>query len=113
MDPGKPSPGHIHKEAVRQAYARRQRGISARTITSAKDCGLPPKTRAMLTAAGPLPQYYLGLAGEVLLVAGRSAEGLVLLDRAIAAIDEPGVGFYLPEIYRLRGECLLALGRSV
>ena len=64
------------------------------------------------TAAGPLPQYYLGLAGEVLLVAGRSAEGLALLDRAIAAIDEPGVGFYLPEIYRLRGECLLALGRG-
>ncbi|MFZ3327031.1 MAG: hypothetical protein WA231_14555, partial [Methylocella sp.] len=64
------------------------------------------------TAAGPLPQYYLGLAGEVLLVAGRSAEGLALLDRAITAIDEPGVGFYLPEIYRLRGKCLLALGRG-
>lgn len=64
------------------------------------------------TAAGPLPQYYLGLAGEVLLAAGRSAEGLALLDRAIATIDEPGVGFYLPEIYRLRGECLLALGRG-
>jgi class 3 adenylate cyclase/tetratricopeptide (TPR) repeat protein len=64
------------------------------------------------TSAGPLPQYYLGLAGEVLLAAGRSAEGLALLDRAIAAIDEPGVGFYLPEIYRLRGECLLALGRG-
>ena len=63
-------------------------------------------------AAGPLPQYYLGLAGEVLLAAGRSAEGLALLDRAIAAIDEPGVGFYLPEIYRLRGERLLALGRG-
>ena len=28
------------------------------------------------------------------------------------AIDEPGVGFYLPEIYRLRGECLLALDRA-
>jgi class 3 adenylate cyclase/tetratricopeptide (TPR) repeat protein len=64
------------------------------------------------TAAGPLPQYYLGLAGEVLLAAGRSADGLALLDRAIAAIDEPGVGFYLPEIYRLRGKCLLALGRG-
>ena len=48
----------------------------------------------------------------MLLAAGRSAEGLALLDRAIAAIDEPSVGFYLPEIYRLRGECLLALGRG-
>ena len=37
---------------------------------------------------------------------------LAHLDRAIAAIDEPGVGLYLPEIYRLRGECLLALDRA-
>jgi class 3 adenylate cyclase/tetratricopeptide (TPR) repeat protein len=64
------------------------------------------------TAAGPVPQYYLGLAAEVLLTAGRPADGLAHLDRAIAAIDEPGVGFYLPEIYRLRGECLLALNRD-
>jgi predicted ATPase len=64
------------------------------------------------TEAGPLPQYYLGLAAEVLLVAGRPADGLAHLDRALAAIDEPGVGFYLPEIYRLRGECLLALDRA-
>jgi tetratricopeptide (TPR) repeat protein len=64
------------------------------------------------TAAGQFPQYYLGLAGEVLLAAGRSMEGLALLDRAIAAVDEPGAGFDLPEIYRLRGQCLLALGRS-
>ena len=64
------------------------------------------------TAAGPLPQYYLGLAAEVLLAAGRPADGMAYLDRAIAGIDEPGVGFYLPEIYRLRGVCLLALSRD-
>jgi class 3 adenylate cyclase/tetratricopeptide (TPR) repeat protein len=62
--------------------------------------------------AGPLPQYYLGLAAEVLLAAGRPADGLAHLDRAIAGIDEPGIGFYLPEIYRLRGACLLALDRD-
>jgi tetratricopeptide (TPR) repeat protein len=67
---------------------------------------------ANATAAGPLPQYYLGLAAEVLLAAGRPADGLAHLDRAIAGIDEPGIGFYLPEIYRLRGACLLALGRD-
>jgi hypothetical protein len=27
-------------------------------------------------------------------------------------IDEPGFGFYLPEIHRLRGECLLSLSRG-
>jgi class 3 adenylate cyclase/tetratricopeptide (TPR) repeat protein len=64
------------------------------------------------TAGGPLPQYYLGLAAEVLLSAGRPADGLAHLDRAIVGIDEPGVGFYLPEIYRLRGACLLALSRD-
>ena len=64
------------------------------------------------TRVGPVPQVYLGLAGEVLLAAGRPTDGLAHLDSAIAAIDEPGVGLYLPEIYRLRGECLLALDRA-
>ena len=64
------------------------------------------------TAVGPLPQYYLGLAAEVLLSAGRPTDALAHLERAIAGIDEPGVGFYLPEIYRLRGACLLALDRD-
>src|SRR6202040_4212065 len=65
-----------------------------------------------VTTVSPVPQYYLGLAAEVMLAAGRPADGLAHLDRAIATIDEPGVGFYLPEIYRVRGECLLALGRD-
>ena len=43
------------------------------------------------TAAGPVPQYYLGLATEVLLATGRAADGLAHLDRAIATVDEPGV----------------------
>jgi len=67
---------------------------------------------ANATASGPLPQYFSGLAAEVLLGAGRAADALAHLDCAIAAIDEPGVGLNLPEIYRLRGECLLALGRG-
>ena len=66
---------------------------------------------ANATAVGPLPQYYLGLAAEVLLAAGKPADALGHLDRAIAGIDEAGVGIYLPEIYRLRGACLLALDR--
>jgi class 3 adenylate cyclase/tetratricopeptide (TPR) repeat protein len=67
---------------------------------------------AAATAAGPVPQYYLGVAADVLLAAGRAADALSHLDRAIAGVDEPGVGFYLPEIYRLRGECLLVLDRN-
>jgi class 3 adenylate cyclase/tetratricopeptide (TPR) repeat protein len=63
-------------------------------------------------AVGSVPQYFLGLGSETLLDAGRPADGLAYTDRALAAIDEPGVGYYLPEIYRLRGECLLALDRD-
>jgi class 3 adenylate cyclase/tetratricopeptide (TPR) repeat protein len=67
---------------------------------------------AAATAAGPVPQYYLGVAADVLLAAGRAGDALAHLDRAAAGVDEPGIGFYLPEIYRLRGECLLALDRN-
>ena len=63
-------------------------------------------------AAVALPQYYLGVAADILLSAGRPVDAMAHLDRAIATIDEPGVGFYLPEIYRLRGECLLAVNRG-
>jgi predicted ATPase len=66
---------------------------------------------ANATAVGPLPQYYLGLAAEVLLAAGRPTDALGHLDRALAGLDEAGIGIYLPEIYRLRGACLLALDR--
>jgi tetratricopeptide (TPR) repeat protein len=63
-------------------------------------------------AVGPLPQYYRGLAAEIFLATGRPVDALAQLDCAIAGIDEPGVGFFLPEIYRLRGACLLALDRN-
>ncbi len=63
-------------------------------------------------AVGPLPQYYRGLAAEIFLAGGRPADALAQIDRAIAGIEEPGVGFFLPEIYRLRGACLLALDRN-
>jgi class 3 adenylate cyclase/tetratricopeptide (TPR) repeat protein len=67
---------------------------------------------ASATGSGPLPQYFLGLAGEILTIAGRPADALAHFDRALAGIEEAGVGFYLPEIYRLRGTCLLALDRD-
>ncbi|MGH6980340.1 MAG: adenylate/guanylate cyclase domain-containing protein [Stellaceae bacterium] len=60
----------------------------------------------------PRPHQVLGLATEVFLAAGRPADALSFADQAIALIDEPGVGFYLPENYRLRGVCLLALDRN-
>jgi class 3 adenylate cyclase/tetratricopeptide (TPR) repeat protein/ABC-type transport system involved in cytochrome c biogenesis ATPase subunit len=107
--------------AVAQKFGLLAYGASSRLIVgwaTAIGDGLGDAARlvdneiAGATAAGPVPQYYLGVAADVLLAAGRPADGLVHLDRALAGIDEPGIGFYLPEIYRLRGACLLALDRA-
>jgi predicted ATPase len=46
---------------------------------------------------------------EALCLAGREAEALALLNRALEDIVEPDTGLYLPELYRLRGELLLRL----
>jgi len=64
------------------------------------------------TSAGAAVIYNLGLAAEVLLAANRPGDAIALLDRVLAAIEEPGVGFYLSEIYRVRGESLLAIDRK-
>jgi class 3 adenylate cyclase/tetratricopeptide (TPR) repeat protein len=60
-------------------------------------------------AAGPNVQYLLGIAGEVMLAAGRGERAMDLFERALGANEEPEVGYYLAEIWRLRGKCLLAL----
>jgi tetratricopeptide (TPR) repeat protein len=64
------------------------------------------------TSAGAAVIYNLGLAAEVLLAANRPGDCIALLDRVLTAIEEPGVGFYLSEVYRVRGECLLAVDRK-
>jgi tetratricopeptide (TPR) repeat protein len=64
------------------------------------------------TSAGSAMIYNLALAAEVLLTANRPGDGIALLDRVLRAIEEPGVGLYLSEAYRVRGECLLAIDRK-
>ncbi len=65
-----------------------------------------------MTSASAAVIYNLALAAEVLLAANRPSDGIALLDRVLTAAEEPGVGFYLSEIYRVRGECLLAIDRK-
>ena len=64
---------------------------------------------ARVSIMGPLPPFYAGLLASVRLEAGDAAQALDLLDTILKAVKEPGVAFYLPEIQRLRGECLLRL----
>jgi class 3 adenylate cyclase/tetratricopeptide (TPR) repeat protein len=58
---------------------------------------------------GPLPPFYAGLLASVRLETGQVARALEPLDMILRTIKEPGVGFFLPEIQRLRAECLLRL----
>ncbi len=61
---------------------------------------------------GPLPPFYAGLLAGIRLEAGQVARALEPLDMMLRTIKEPGVGFFLPEIHRLRAECLLRFDPS-
>ena len=64
---------------------------------------------AQVSTMTPVPQFYARLLAGARLAAGQPQHALELLDAILNAVTEPGVGVYLPEIYRLRGECLLRL----
>jgi tetratricopeptide (TPR) repeat protein len=85
---------------------------SAHGVTRAGMVDLVEQEIAQTAATGPNVHYLFGVAGEVMLTAGHYDRALALLDRALAANQEPDVGFYLAEIWRLRGECLLTLDRG-
>jgi predicted ATPase len=64
---------------------------------------------ARVSMMGPLPPFYAGLLASVRLDDGQVERAFEPLDAILRTVKEPGVGFFLPEIYRLRAECLLRL----
>jgi tetratricopeptide (TPR) repeat protein len=58
---------------------------------------------------GPLPPFYAGLLASVRLEDRQVERAFEPLDAILRTIKEPHVGFFLPEIHRLRAECLLRL----
>ena len=54
--------------------------------------------------------HILALLAEAYGRAGKVDEGLAALAEALRAVDDKGIGFYEPELHRLRGELLLARG---
>jgi len=60
-------------------------------------------------AIGPFFRYYAALLAEARAKFGRVSEALTVLRSALETVTEPGVGFYVPELYRLQGVCLLRL----
>jgi predicted ATPase len=53
--------------------------------------------------------YHLALTAEVYGMVGRAEEGLMRLGEGLAAVHQTGARYYEAELYRLRGELLLAL----
>ncbi|MBM4263804.1 MAG: hypothetical protein FJ145_20585 [Deltaproteobacteria bacterium] len=64
-----------------------------------------------VSAIGPMPVLYAGVLAGVRLEAEQAARALELLDGVLLTVKEPGVGLYLPEIHRLRGECSLRVAQ--
>lgn len=62
------------------------------------------------SAASPLfcRVYFLALLAEVCRKAGKVEEGLAAVAEALQAVEDKGIGFYEPELPRLKGELLLA-----
>ncbi len=62
-------------------------------------------------AIGPLTLLYIALYSEELHKAGEDQEAIDVIDHFVGTLKFPA-GYYLPEIYRVRGSCLAALGRD-
>jgi hypothetical protein len=57
----------------------------------------------------PHPEIFAAVYAEELLKTGRAEDALATVDRAFP-LHIADTGFYLPEMHRIRGDCLLALG---
>jgi predicted ATPase/class 3 adenylate cyclase len=60
------------------------------------------------TGAAIFVTHFLGLLADALYRAGKAAEALPVLDEALQLAQDTQEGFYEAELYRLRGDCLLA-----
>src|SRR5262249_30770919 len=57
--------------------------------------------------------YYLTLLAEAYGKVGQAEEGLTVLAEALAVVDKTGERWYEAELYRLKGELLLAQASSL
>jgi tetratricopeptide (TPR) repeat protein len=64
------------------------------------------------SAVGPYFRYYAALLAEGREKSNRFSEALALLSTTLESVTEPGVGFYISELYRVQGLCLLRAGES-
>ncbi len=61
------------------------------------------------SAIGPLFRYYATLLAEARMKFGKTVEALALIQSLLTTVNEPGVGAFVPELYREQGLCLFRL----
>jgi class 3 adenylate cyclase len=83
----------------------------ARAIGSDSEAGLEliEAEFPRASAIGPLFRYYAALLAEARAKFGKVSDALTVLRWALDTVTEPGIGFCVPELYRLQGVCLLRL----
>jgi len=83
----------------------------ARAVGQDSDAGLEliEAEYARAVAIGPLFRYYAALLAEARAKFGKVPEALTVLRGALDTVTEPGIGFCVPELYRLQGTYLLRL----
>src|SRR5262249_48668658 len=98
-------PLHLAAGSILRGWALAERGHGEEGLA---------QMRQGLAASSMSPLFwrvhFLALLAEVCGRAGKIEEGLNALAEALRAVDDKGIGYYEPELHRLKGEFLLAGG---
>jgi len=97
-------PLFLGQGAILQGWALAEQGQVEEGITQIRQ-GLATHEAI---GAGLLKSYYLVLLAEVYGKAGQAEDGLAVLVEALTMVDKSGERFYEAELYRLKGDLLLA-----
>jgi class 3 adenylate cyclase/predicted ATPase len=101
-------PNWVGQGTVLQGWALAEQGQVEEGITQIRQ-GLATE---QAIGTGIWQSYYFVLLAEVYGKAGQVEEGLTALAEALAVVDKSGERFYEAELYRLKGELLLAQARQ-
>ena len=100
--PSRGFPSYVAAGSILQGWALAERGHGEEGLAQIRQGLAAPAMTAFIHV------YFLALLAEACGKAGKVEEGLAALAEALRAVDDKGIGFYEPELHRLKGELLLA-----